>query len=77
VLGTGGEEQPREGVRRPGAAHGLLDTLVVVDRPLREDELVSQAMPDDDLPAALLECRKEPRAVALPRIAVSSGLAGA
>jgi hypothetical protein len=33
----------------------VLDPLVVLDRPLGEDELVSEPMPDQDLPAVPLE----------------------
>jgi acyl-CoA dehydrogenase-like protein len=48
VLRAGCQEQPGEGVGRLGSARRLLDPLVVVDRSLREDELIGEAVPDDD-----------------------------
>lgn len=63
VLRTGGEEQPGERVR-VRRAEGALDALVVVDRSLREDELVSEPVPDNDLPAAMLEGRVARRTIA-------------
>jgi hypothetical protein len=58
VLGAGCEEQAGERVGLLRAARRLLYALVVVDGALREDELVGQAVPDEDLASVLLEPRE-------------------
>src|SRR5580765_5590873 len=55
VIDTGDEEQASERGRLLLPAHALLDALVVIDGARGRDELVSQAVINDDLAAAITE----------------------
>src|SRR5262245_26853112 len=52
---TGSHEQPRKIRCLFRTSHFLLDSLVVVDRSLRGNELVSPAVPENRLAAAVAE----------------------
>jgi hypothetical protein len=55
---AGRQEQARKLRRFLRASHVLLDSLVVIDRSLGRDQLISFAAPDDRLAAAIAEGRQ-------------------
>jgi hypothetical protein len=58
VIDARHEEQARELRRARGPAHPALDALVVDDRAFGGDELIGEAVRDEDLAAAVAEARE-------------------